>query len=78
LLKLPEMKMLDPQGQELVKQLLQPGHGGEYSMSWQEKILSDFRELRALRSERRLTGWRGSVTKLKNKIWPFRHSKKIV
>lgn len=78
LLKLPEMKMLDPQGQELVRQLLQPGHGGEYSMSWQEKILSDFRELRSLRSERRSTGWRGSVTKLGNKIWPFKRSKNIV
>jgi hypothetical protein len=78
LLKLPEMKMLDPQGQELVKQLLQPGHGGEYSMSWQEKILSDFRELRGLRSERRSTGWRGSVTKLGSKIWPFKRSKNIV
>jgi len=78
LLKLPEMKMLDPQGQELVRQLLQPGPGGEYSMSWQQKILSDFTELRSLRSEKRLTGWRGNVTKLKNKIWPYKRSKNIV
>lgn len=78
LLKLPEMKMLDPQGQELVKQLLQPGHGGEYSMSWQERILSDFRELRGLRSERRSTGWRGNVIRFASKIWPFKRSKNIV
>lgn len=76
--KLPQMKMLDPQGQELVKQFLQPGPGGEYSMSWLEKILSDFTELHNLRSERRSTGWRGNVTRFASKIWPFRRRKIIV
>lgn len=78
LLKLPEMEMLDLPGQELVKQFLQPDPGGEYSISWLERILSDFKELRRLRLEKLSTGWRGSVTKLKNKIWPFKRSKNII
>jgi hypothetical protein len=78
LLKLPEMKMLDPQGQELVKQFLQPDPGGEYSTYWPERILSDFKKLRSLRLEKRSTGWRGSVTRFGKAIWPFKRSKNIV
>jgi hypothetical protein len=72
------MKMLDPQGQELVKQFLQPDPGGEYSTYWPERILSDFKKLRSLRLEKRSTGWRGSVTRFGKAIWPFKRSKNIV
>jgi len=63
LLSRPEMKMLDQEGQEALKKLLQPDPTGNYSISLVEKVLSDFTKLRDLRLEKRSTGWLGKKTK---------------
>jgi hypothetical protein len=57
------MKMLDQEGQEALKKLLQPDPTGNYSISLVEKVLSDFTKLRDLRLEKRSTGWLGKKTK---------------
>ena len=59
LLTRPELKMMDPKGQELLQELLQPDPGGEYSIPLLERILLDFTRLQDLRLEKRSTGWLG-------------------
>lgn len=78
LLNQPEMNLFSPEGQVLLQGFLQPEPGGEYSTHWLEKILSDFKKLRALRSEKHSTGWLGKKIKSINKISLIKRSKNIV
>jgi len=69
------MKMLPPKDQENLKSLLQPDLGGNYSIPFLEKVLSDFKTLQLSRSEQHSTGYLGKKIKSVKQIWK---SKKLL
>lgn len=75
LLSLQEMNLISPKDLDNLRNLLQPVPGGEPSMYWLGKILSDFKELRSSQYAQHLTGSPGKKTSLKDKLWPFNRNK---
>lgn len=76
LLNLEETKLMSPKDLANIRHLLLQGPGGEPSMPWLEKILSDFKQLRSSRYAQHLTGLPGKKTKQKN--WLSRLRDKII
>lgn len=76
LLSLKEMNLMSPSDLDNLRSLLLPVPGGEPSMYWLGRILSDFKELRSSQYARHLTGLPGKKTSLKDKLWPFKRKQK--
>jgi len=64
LLSLPEMNSMPPNALVNLKGLLLQDPGGEQSMYWLGKILSDLKQVRSSQYARHLTGLHGKKTKL--------------
>jgi hypothetical protein len=66
LLNLEETKLMSQKDLDNLRDLLQQGPGGELSIPWLGKILSDFKMLRSSQYAQHLTGLPGKKTKQKN------------
>lgn len=73
-----EMKSLSLHDQDNLKNLLQQGPGGEPSIFWLEKILSDFQKQPSSRYAQLSTGSPGKKPRLLSRIWPFNRKQNIL
>ena len=78
LLKMPETNLISPKDLDNLRSLLQHVPGGEPSIFWLDKILSDFKKLQSSKYAQHLTGSLSRRTRLRDTIWPFNRNKKLI